>query len=328
MTTVAQLKASRIPQVLGLCPSDPRMLEYVNEAMERLMSRGKFKGTYQKYRICASSSCITWPRQIETIESLAICDQPVRIRNEWFEFLEFGTGLQSGSGCGSQMFDRGTACAFNDIAGVNKKIKVYADVAESAGAKILLQGYDENGAWIRTLVGDEWVDGEYVVLAVSPGTLSTKIFSSLTGVQKPDTNCVVRLYEYNTDDTTQRAIAIYEPDETVPQYRRSLIAGLGTGGCCNSECETKAVTVMAKLRFIPVARDTDYLPIGNLAAVKDMCQSIRKMENNLFEEAKAYEASAVNELERELATYLGDGAAVGMKITGSCQFGEPVQNLI
>ncbi len=150
----------------------------------------------------------------------------------------------------------------------------------------------------------------------------------MTGVQKPDTNGVVRLYEYNTDTATQRALAYYEPDETVPQYRRSLIAGIGSGGCTSGECETKTVTVMAKLRFIPVVNDTDYLPIGNIPAIKDMVQSIRKMENNLFEEAKAYEASAINELDRELREHLGDGAKIQMTVTGSCQFGEPVPNLI
>lgn len=330
-TTVAQLKESRIPKVLGICADDPRVLEYCNEAMERLMARGKWVGTYQKYRICTSDGCLTWPRQILGIEAVSLCNIPMRIRNEWFEFLEFGTGLQTPSDCGLQLFDRGMACAFNDIAGTNKKIKVYADVTEDEDAQILLQGYDENGIWIRTEVDGEWVDGEYVDLAVSPGTLSTKKFSVLTGVQKPVTNGIIRLYEYNVDDTTQRAIAIYEPDETVPVYRRSLITGLvNSGRCCGAseDCDTKTVTVMAKLRFIPVAKDTDYLPIGNLAAIKDMVQSIRKMENNLFEDAKKYEASAINELERELKEYLGDGTRIQMTVSGASQFGQPVANLI
>lgn len=329
-TTVQQLKASRIPQVLGLCSDDVRVLDYANEAMQRLMSRGKWVGTFQRMLICTSQGCLTWPRQVETIEAIALCDVPVTIRNEWFEFLSNGTGLQSADSCGIQLFDRGTFCTFNDIAGQNKKIRVYADVTEAAGSKILLQGYDENGIWIRTEVGGEWVDGEYVDISTTP-TNSTKLFTSLTGVQKPATNGIVRLYEFNVDDSTQRAIAIYEPDETVPSYRRSLLTGLtGFGGCCgqSEDCDDKPVTVMAKLKFIPVRVDTDYLPIGNLAAVKDMCQSIKKLENNLFEESKAYEASAINELDQELRSYLGDGAKIVMTVSGASQFGDPIINLI
>ncbi len=329
-TTLRQLKASRIPNALGLCSDDPRVVEFSNEAMERLMTMGKWVGTYQRALFCVNNGCLTFPRQVETIEAIALCNTPVTIRNEWFEFLANGTGLQSADSCGVQLFDRGNACTFNDIAGQNKKIRVYADVSEEADSQILLQGYDENGIWIRTQVGDEWVDGEYVAISTSP-TNSTKLFTSLTGVQKPITNGNVRLYEFNVDDSTQRAIAIYEPDEEVPSYRRSLLTGMTNwGGCCgnNDDCDSKPVTAMAKLRFVPVRVDTDYLPIGNIGAVKMGVMAVRKEENNLWSEAEQYWASAVRILNEELKSHLGDGAKVQMTVSGASQFAESVQNLI
>lgn len=327
-TTLAQAKAhTGIQRIAGMCSDDPRLVDLINEAQQRLLTRGKWWGTYQKYQICVANGCITWPRQIATIEAVAVCNQPIKVRNEWHEFLENGWGLRNGDSSGLTLFDRGSVCAFDDITNNTTKIKVYADVAEDDDAEILLQGYDENGNWIRTQVDGAWVDGEYVAINAATPATSTKFFASLTGVQKPITNGPVRLYKYDTSDSTQSAMAYYEPDETTPWYRRSLISDLANQGS-SSTCETKAVTVMAKMEFIPARQDTDYLLIGNLPALKDMIQAVKKGEADLFEEALAWENKAVNELEKELAHYLGDGPAVQIKTENKGIYGGGVDNVI
>lgn len=315
-STMQDVLDSGIPRVLNLSPSDPRIYRYCNEAIARLMTRGKWVGTVGRFRFCTEDDCLTWPRQIATIEAVAVCDQPITIRNGWFEFLDSGYGLQeSGScSCGANLFDRGECCTFADIRGTNKKVKVYADVTEAAGAKILIQGYDQNDNWIRTEpngVGTGWEDGEYVALNAATPQTSTKFFKAITSVQKPNTNGVIRLYELNTSDNTQRAIAIYEWDETRPVYRKSQIPGLTSNG---ETCNTKTVTVQAKLAFIPVKKATDWLLIGNIPAIKDMCQSIAKRENNLISESAAWEASAINELQKELRTYSGAGVVNAVRM--------------
>jgi hypothetical protein len=151
----------------------------VNEAIQSLLNKGKWFGTTQTYRVCVTDSCLTWPRQFATIEKVDVCGQPVSIRNQWFEFEKNGPGLRTDKNAycdGLQLHDRGTACTFADVSGTNKKIKVYASVAESGSSKILLQGYDENGAWIRTQSGGAWVDGEYVTISTTPQTTTKKFF--------------------------------------------------------------------------------------------------------------------------------------------------------
>lgn len=339
-TTLAQAKlaSSGIPRIAGYCTSDSRYSDLVNEAVQRLLTKGIWWGTFQRYTCCTNSGCLVWPRQFATIEQVAVCNQPVRIRNNWFEFMENGIGLRDGncnsengncrSACdGMQLFDRGNVCAFADIIGTNKKIKVYADVAEDAGAKILLQGYDENNNWIRTEVDGEWVDGEYVTISTTPQT-STKFFRSLTGVQKPLTNGFVRLYEYDTDELTQRAIAIYEWDELIPWYRRSFINGLPTT-CCGSDedCEDVKVTVQAKMEFFPARKDTDYLLIGNIPAIKLSIMALKKEEANLLGEAEGYWMSAERELQKELEHYRGHGNIQPIQIN-SKPFNASVANII
>jgi len=341
--TLGDIRASRIPQILNLTSTDTRLAYYVNEAIERLLAKGKWVGTTQKYQICVYSGCLTWPRQFETIESVAICGFPIQIRNEWFEFNEMGWGLRDegtgtagtscrvGSGCGSQLLDRGMAVSFEDIRGTDKKIKVYCDIEEGPTPDILLQGYNEDGNWIRTLVDGDYVDGEYVT-PTGAGTLTTNFFTSLTGVQKPITKGSIRLYEYNTTASTQRPLAFYEYDETRPVYRRSLIPGLSNRNSCpdneDETCNKKTVTVIAKMAFLPVRQDTDWLLISSIPALRAMCQALRKEENNLWDEAKKYEANAIQILDEQLQAFMGDSEIIAVRMPHPSVYGSAVANVI
>ena len=286
-----------------------------------------------RYRFCASNGCITLPRQIETVEAAAVCNNPITIRNGWFEFVEHGNGLrQEDRGFDNNLIDRGQAVSFEDVRGANKKLKFYCDLPDDAGAQILVQGYNGDGNWIKTLVTGTYVDGEYV--SPSPtGTLTANVFSALTGVQKPITQGVIRVYEYDTVLTTQRPIALYEPDETRPTYRRILIPGLSTLNACRGEatagaCDTKSVTVMIKTAFMPVYVDTDWLQITSMPALKSMCHALKKEDANLIDDAHKYEANAVRILQNELQNHHGDAPVIAVKMPGNDVYGGGVPNVI
>jgi hypothetical protein len=332
-TTLLNAKNSRIPNALGMCSTDTRLVQYLNEAIQRLvMMPQKWWGTYQKYRVCEANGCITWPRQFATIEAAAICDCPITIRGQWFEFLENGYGLRGETdGVATQLFDRDTVVTFDDIQSPGYPVAVYADVAEDADAELLVQGHDENGNWIRTQHNGVWVNGEYIPIQVGTYNVSTKTFYDITGIIKPQTNGTVRLYEYDAAGPTYRALGIYEYDETNPYYRRSVISGLSNRTACDSsgdDCESKAVTVIAKMEYIPVAQDNDWLLIGNLMALKFMCLAIQKEENDLWDEAKKFEANAISILDKELGHYLGDGEVIGLRFPSRLIWGGAVENVI
>lgn len=327
-----------IAAVANVSPSDDRFLALLNLATQNLVLTGEmFYGLHQRIQFCVTDGCIVPPRQVASIESVAVCDHPIPLRNRFFEWLGTGLGIRGDGSCnsnscgGNNLIDRASPTStFADIIGINKKIKVYADVAEDADAKILLQGVDENGQWIRTFVDGEWVDGEYVSISTTPVT-STKLFSALVSVQKPITNGIVRLYEYDTDLTTQRAIAIYEPDETSPSYQKMLLSGLSGHGCCGCTGDdegTFQVTVMAKLEFIPVRRDTDWLMIGNFSALESEVQSILKRRNNLAEELLTWHAMAVQTLRQELRHYVGRGIVNPMRMQPRSLAGAGVRSII
>ena len=312
--TLGDIKAN-IAKLLSMSATDSRVVGYINEAQERLLYKGLWVDTYARYAITNSNGTITWPRQLETIEVVALDDRPGTVRNEWFEFLETGPGLlDSTDGDSYTLVDRGTAVCFSDIDGTDKKLRVYSGATTDAGKRVLLQGYNGSGEWIRTQDGSTWIDGEYVTLTTTYVD-TDNIFTELTGVQKAATDGTVKLYEYKPSDSTTRLIGEYQPTEKRPVYRRSLIPGLA------DDNTTITVTVVGKLRFAPATVDTDWLFISYEAAIKEMVMSIRKAENNLVKEAQAYEDRAVQLLQEQLLNHLGDGHVAVPRFQNTNTFG-------
>ena len=318
---------TRIAKHLNLCATDARTTEYINEAQRRLIESGKWKGTYGRFNICATSGCIAWPRQIETIETVAVSENVGVVRNGWFEFVESGYGLlDNKDNVGYQLLDRGESPTHKDMSGAGKPIRVYAFNEADAGKTITIQGYDENNNWVRTVKSGSGASAVYqdgVVVTLVNGYVDTSAspyntnFKSITGVLKDTTEGNVQLYEITVaSPLTQVDIATYEPDETLPSYRRSLIPSLGGASGCEDGTDTKvAVTVIAKLRFINGVKDTDVLMVSDLYAVKNMAVAIKLEENRDFGAAAEYRNLAIESLQNQLANHMGDGAVPVLQMT-------------
>lgn len=313
--------------VLNLNAADSRVLGYVNQACERLLYQGKWVGTWARYNVCISENCITWPREVETIEAVAFCNTPGVIRNGWYEFLEGGPGLASRScGPGLTLIDRGNAVAFDDVTGTGKKLAIYADGTESAGT-VLIRYYDSNGQKVYTTYLGSVIEGEHLTIpAAGNYTYSTYevLPNGVYEVIKPVTNRVIRLYEYTVSGGALKPLAYYEPDEQVPTYRRSFIPALQG----DSDCSSTSVTITCKLRFIPATGDTSILPIQHLGAVRLACQAVQKEEKNLINEAEAYWGKAEQVLNKQLQHWEGDGVVAPIRVVSAQNYDGIVGNLI
>lgn len=342
--TVSDVRASRIPNALGLCATDARIVAYINEATERLLRRGLFWGAFGRYRLCADDSCVTLPPQLASIEKLSICGEPFTPRDYWFEFMANGPGPMNGA-CSGQQCAASVGCSvpgatlrghyptFADINPTGKKVNLICDLVSDSGKTILVLGYDDNGNWIRTSQSGTIKDGELIVLAQAAGTISTNLFSSVTDVQLPGTlDGQVWMYEYKVADATKRLIANYQYFETRPSYPRYLIPGLC--GCGDSESSSTAVEIIARHEFVPVQRDTDYLILGNIPALKEMMQAISQAEKTMDPLMKnkiiaSGLAMAMSELDFELQTYTGSSGYQSVNWTGSSVLeNDPVGNII
>jgi hypothetical protein len=107
----------------------------------------------------------------------------------------------------------------------------------------------------------------------------------------------------------QQFLITMAPSQTGASYRRYFIGGIPSR-CfdCDSPATGVQVTAMAKLEFIPMTCDTDFLIIGNLAALKEECMSIRYDEMDSVEsvaKAARHHKNAIRLLNGELVHYEG-----------------------
>lgn len=328
----ADIKAN-LALVLNMSATDSRILSYYNRATERLVHKAKWVDTLVRYTICTAGGCIVWPREIATIEAWALCSTPGIVRNQWYEFLETGPGLSDCGMCNTGLKDRGNVVAFDEVTGLTSKIAVYSDGPEVAGTRILLRYYDSNAQKVRTTDSGTVIEGEYVTLVAAPAYALTAAAPAnglvlpygLYEVIKPVTKYPVRLYEYDTVLTTYKPLAYYEPDETLPDYRASLLPTL-VGS--NGDCTTSKVTVLAKRRFIPAINDNSILSISHADAIRLAVQAVHKEENNLMPEATIYWAQAVQCLRDQLQHQTGDGVVAPIRIVGSNIFGGAIPTLV
>lgn len=310
--------ASRIPQVLGLCSTDARLADFINEAESRILHRGNWVGSQAQHLIRTINGKLTWPRHVLVPNGVSLCGCPLDIRNDWYEYLGNGPGQQDET-CGMlQLIDRGVSVAFDDIDTqglADKKIRAYCDLADDAGKILTLQGVDENGNRIMTKPAATWINGEQIVLTQSPGTLSTKKYTKLLGAVKDETFGFVRGYEVDSaTGLNTKPLFVYESTETLPSYRRSVIAGFGDEDAANP----KTVTAWCNMRHLPVRRDpavndNDMLVISNIPALKHMCLSIFYSEAHDQARAEQHEAACGRELQGELLRYQGEGTVVVMR---------------
>lgn len=308
-----------VAKAVNLGQADARVVDYVNRAVERLLNDGKWKGTVQTFRICVDAdNCVVWPREILVPEAIAVCNSPLPIESEWYEFNEHGFG-PSDCTCGPAV-DRGEVCSFDNVTGEDKKLAVFCDRNEGTGKYITLEFYNEHGQWVRTASDGAVIDGEKIAIPSTAGTYNYTVNTCKAGglvrVAKDTTLGVVRLYEYNTTNGNLKPLAYYQPDEEVPVYRRSYIPGLE-----DSSCDQKKVTVRAKLRFIPVSTDASWVMIGSREALRCACKAVKLEEDELYPDANANWGTAYRLLNAELHSYKGDGEIPRIRVQSSRTWG-------
>lgn len=304
------------PQLVGLDKSDlPRCAAIANRADERLLTDRAMGdegpvGAFAEmaFSVSRENPFITCPRGVARLEAIDICQRPVPLHNQFFEYLEFGNGRMPkmdrwgrchwGHAAG---YERNFACTMTDISNPPQQIQIFPkDQADTipnpkTGAipRVLLQGLDENGAIVTSIDGNcpVPVQGEFVTLAW-PYALSVNSYSTLTGVQKDFTQGAVELWQSDPIWGMADILSTMEPTETTGWYRRYYINNVPRS-CCSSfrpiivnkqppscDCphpkkEWVMVTAIAKLDLVPVVVPTDYFVIQSLEALISECQSIR-----------------------------------------------------
>lgn len=329
---------SRLPGLIGACVRDQTVADYVNAAQRRLLMCKEacdegWWGTWAEvvFNVSRCQPYITLPREIARIEWLNLCDQPITVQNQFYEYLDFGNGRMPkvNRRCGgigvTDAYTRNNAVTFTDLYNAPQYITAYITDERDIGKRSLIGGLDSAGNIVSSTDVVEQVQGEFLTFNL-PSVTTTTLWTQLTAIQKDQTYGIVRYYQTDPSTGDEVLLLSMEPTELTASYRRYYFQSLPRG-CCPSSTSTDEttaqVTAIAKLDMIPVQADTDFCLIQNLEAIIEECQSIRYASMDSHQ-AKGLSQErhklAVAFLNGELNHYIGkDSVAVGIKPFGSAK---------
>lgn len=307
MLTFGQAKQSNICTIAGVTAESDAFKGYINEAMERLMSRGDFDGLVAIGCFCIKRGCVVFPRYVDSIREAFICGAGVLdIKNQWYEFIHqnwpnwWGQwGGWNGTywnyqACVSNMLGQGRVPTHNTILGTGRKIRAYPQVNQDFGKTLTIFGTDNAGQPLmhRNAAGD-WEPGIVLTLQ-APYAESEGYVSHIDRVLKDVTQKPVALFAYNTTDLVLEDLAVYDPSEENPNFIKYQ---LNIPPCKDEDGNerSRTMTALVKFRYIPVEFDSDLIPL-TMPAMKLMFQAIRAEEANDFNTSETLIAKAVREL--------------------------------
>lgn len=315
MQTLAQLKASTIPNIAGVNPQDPQFIAYVNEAAQTLIDLGDWWATVVSVRGLVVGGCMTWPHKVDAVLAINLNGRSEKLANYWYSFvpvnsqfaglmretdiyLEWGNGRH---GRNAVEFS-GTQAMFAGPSPQNPfQIQVTADNPADYGMAVTIYGLDASGQELFSNQFDGTQNAvvpqrgvRMVLAALAPVTPSQ--VSVVTSVTKDITVGDVKAWYYAAPPAIPASltmIASWRGSQTSPEFLYSRIPG---ADCNRIYC----LEALVKLGFEPVAQDSDICVIGNEAALKSMIQAIKRREAGDDAGADKYEQTAIRRLNMEL----------------------------
>lgn len=278
--------------------------------------------------IIHGAAYVVTPREIGRLTDVAVCGRPIHIQNGFYEYLQFGRGLEpkpcrSGL-CGNQLqaYERDNAVTFAPLLVTPQQIRVYPTDIRDTALRVLIQGKDQNRQIILTTDPGtgQAAPGEYLQLAF-PFSTTVNQFSTITGIQKDQTYGPLQFFQVNLAGV-ESPLSAMEPNEGVASYRRYLVNGIPSHNlCCTSPAAPLRLTAQGRLDFIPVQNETDYLTIPCVPALIEESQSVRysKMDSgNATQQSLFHHARALSLLNGQLDSYEGKvNTAISVPIFGS-----------
>lgn len=171
---------------------------------------------------CCGRQCITLPREIETVLAVNFDGRPSMGVGQLYNFHLNGAG-DLGRGCTRIWQDLGASfCTIRDLI-TPAKVVVYLDSPVDNGKQFIIYGFDSNGRQLQRTVGGVTVQGYQVptLFGYAIPDSGAPTIARITGIYKEVSTGAMRLSTIDDSGPASGVtLGIYEPDETLPQYRR------------------------------------------------------------------------------------------------------------
>lgn len=270
-------------KIVGSCGEDT-FYRWITDAVALITNKMDPEGLKGFLDICTTGgNCVTLPRQVETVLAVNIGGRPTLGKSQLFSFHLNGPGDCRGS-CSWEWSDQGGFYfTYKDLVEPSKLV-AYLQRTEDTGSKLIVYGYDDAGNRLRHQVSGQWIDGYPIPTIYGyaiPDSAMPKV-GRIEGVVKDKTVGSVRLSTIDDSGATGTLLGVYEPDETLPQYRRIKLQR--NCGWVRIAYMRGAPTISAKADRIPLKSRTAFL----LAL-----RALKMYNDQSLGEAMQYESNAL-----------------------------------
>lgn len=245
------------------------------------------------------------------------------IQGPWHEFANGGYGV------GEQVWGRGMLdwgdgwTTFQEFPNAEASyLQVVRETTETGPCNVLFRGVDQNFNEIYSGTGASTIQGVTLDVSTAVTTQTTQIFGRAPSlVQKPVTNGPLSLYSVGATTGTTTLIAIYDPGDKSPGFRRYKLGGVNIGP--NQPIPYTTLHAMVKRRFVPAISTSDEVIPGNLIAIELGLQGRRYDLQGDHKTAMAYWENAIGLLNAEVNEFRGAAVPRIMFQRGSNLAGMP-----
>ncbi len=286
--------------------SEPEIFARLTDAVKLLANKGVLDINLGQMDLCVCNGCATLPRDVGTVLGMNVNGRPTLIHDQWFQYHINGPGSLDCPPCNTS-YELGQFVTWRDpsapsylvaevtsAADNNKRLRVYA--LDVDGKKIYTPGPNctlEEGFLVPTVFGFSGRNPEAPPL------------SSIYRVDKETTRDFVRLIAVNASDgSAQTQIGCYEPDETLPSYRRIRVPNKSW------------VRIKYKKANNDIRRLADFINLDNYEALRLACRAVKYRDDDKWDQARAAEAEATRILSEEAESLLPSGPRVPQIING------------
>lgn len=224
-------------KIMGAC-NDVQLFRWMGDAVSLICNKADLEGWKGYLDICTvgcscrdtstcnspagcGRKCITLPREVQTVIGVNIGGQPVFGRDQLFEFHLNGPGSCRTVCEWSWTDQQRNHSTYRDLV-LPAKLVAYLQLPDDNGKVVIVYGYDNKGNVLRRFENGQWVNGYRVptIYGYAIPDADAPLIARITGVFKDRTAGSVRLSTVDDSGSTGTLLGVYEPDETLPQYRR------------------------------------------------------------------------------------------------------------
>lgn len=288
MLTVADVK-NDVKRVLG-APSDDAFYSRLNDIVDILSVESDWDPLIGFVDVTVNDDrTFALPREVGQVLAVTFDGIPALAHDRWFRYHLNGPGM-CGPRAGQHWTEVDPTATAVDVPIEGAYLIAYTETSDDDDAYVRIEGYDENGDWVRSSESGKIIDGILMPLNYSsPVAESASKFSKITAVVKGETAGMITL-KYVADDASEVQIGEYRPLDTVGRYRRIQVSR----DSITARCAFRRLTE----RY---SDDHDIIPLSSKYAIVTMAKALKKLDEDRFEEFAAYKAAAVDFLKKKQA---------------------------